>query len=147
MSEKSVPGIERRKYIRLNEENLLVCELVSPGEFEHETAGEKLYVFTKNLGEGGVLFESDIFFEIGAMLKFEIDIPEWGDGKFEDRKSGASSIKKPFVAIGKVVRAEEIGRHRFDVGVVFAAVDSGQKLALQKYLEMARNRSSDGNKS
>ncbi|NTV29820.1 MAG: hypothetical protein HGA80_07055 [Candidatus Omnitrophica bacterium] len=128
---------DRRKYVRLSEEDLIVCETFSAGTFEQQKSSDKFYAFTKNLGEGGILFESDVFFDIGVMLKLEIDIPGWEKYKAEFYKGDAPSGRKPFVVLGKVVRVEDIGGGRFDIGVVFMAVDGGHKMALHKYVEQS----------
>ena len=135
---------ERRKYVRISEEDLIVCDPFGAGAFQQQQSGEKLYAFTKNLGEGGILFESDIFFEMGSMLKLEIDIPGWEKYKSELCKGETMPGSKPFVVLGKVVRVEDIGGGRYDIGVVFIAVDGGQKLALHKYVEQAGKNKNKG---
>lgn len=137
MAENQYQGKDRRKFVRLTEEDLIVCEPFEAGSFEHSKTGDKFYAFTKNLGEGGILFESDTFFEMGSLLKLEIDIPGWEKYKSEFNKSDGPCAQKPFVVLGKVVRIEDIGGGRFEIGAAFSAVDSGQKTALHKYVEQS----------
>lgn len=135
MPESEFNGKDRRKYVRLSEEDLIVCEPFSSEAFEQQRNVEKFYAFTKNLSEGGILFDSDTFFEMGTLLKLEIDIPGWEKYKAEFFKGEGPSGRKPFVVLGKVTRIEDIGGGRFEIGVAFTAVDSGHKMALHKYVE------------
>jgi hypothetical protein len=137
MPRRELRGKERRKFVRLSEEDLILCELFSAGTLEQQPAVGKFYAFTKNVGEGGILFESDMFFDMGTLLKLEIDIPGWEKYKTEFCKGDAPTGSHPLVVLGKVVRVEDIGGHRYDIGVAFTAVDSGHKLALHKYVEKA----------
>lgn len=128
---------ERRKYFRLFEENVLTCELFSAAAFGSAKLNQ-VHTFTKSLSEGGILFESDVIFNIGAVLKLQIALPGWEKFKPEFYKSEGATSRKPLVVLGRVVRVEEVGPKRYDIGVLFGAVDSGHKLALKKYLEHAR---------
>ena len=133
-------GKDRRRYVRLSEEDLIVCEPFSEESIEPQKAADKFYAFTKNLGEGGILFESDTFFDLGSPLKLEIDIPGWEKYRAEFFKGDEHPGRKPFVVLGKVVRVEDIGGGRYEIGLAFTAVDSGNKLALHKYVEKIWNK-------
>jgi len=127
---------ERRKYARIHEEDVLVCE-----PFDASALGGKIgkgrHAFTKSLSEGGILFESAQIFPIGTLLKLELDLPGWEKYKPEFRKHDALPGRLPLVVLGKVVRIEDIGGGEFDIGVLFVALDTGHKLALKKYVARA----------
>ncbi len=137
MTQKNMVKDERRKYFRLLEEDVLTCELFSAAAFG-STNANKIHTFTKSLSEGGILFESDVMFDIGAVLKLQIDLPGWEKFKPEFYKSEGPTSRKPLIVLGKVVRVEVVSAGRYDIGVLFSAVDSGHKLALKKYLDRAR---------
>jgi len=124
--------MERRRYARIDEEDLLVCEPFDPTDFSGSVA-RRIRAFTKSVSENGILFEADQSFSVGMLLKLQIDIPGWEKYKAEFYKADVSSRHQPLVVLGKVVRIEDIGEGRFDIGVAFTAVDSGHRLALQKF--------------
>jgi hypothetical protein len=95
---------------------------------------KRMHAFTKSLSEGGILFGSDEAFEIGSLLKLELDIPGWEKFKPEFYKGNKPSGRQPLIVLGKVVRIEDVGKGQFDIGVAFTAMDQGHKLALKKYL-------------
>jgi hypothetical protein len=132
---KIYSGKERRKYVRVDEEDLVVCEPYDIHTFGG-SGSTRLSAFTKNLSEGGILFESDTIFDIGMVLRLEIDIPGWEEFKPES-KGSASSGRQPLIVLAKVVRVEDLGGGFFDIGVAFTAVDSDHQVALRKYLERA----------
>ena len=131
---KEQPGSERRKFTRVAEEDLLICEPFDTTAFGGDMK-KRVHVFTKSLSEGGILFESMEIFEIGALLKLQLDIPGWEKYKVEFYKGAAPSGSHPLVVLARVVRVEDLGGGNFDIGVAFMALDSGHKLALKKYLE------------
>ncbi len=135
--QKKYEGDDRRRYVRIDEEDLLICEPFDPAAFGGATKKRK-HVFTKSLSEGGILFESDELLSIGSLLSLQIDLPGWERYKAEFYKATVLPGKNPFVVLGKVVRVEDIGGNRYDIGVAFAAIDSGHKLALKKYMENKR---------
>jgi hypothetical protein len=132
---KQQPGIERRKFVRVAEEDLLICEPFDAAVFGGDIK-KRVHVFTKSLSEGGVLFEAGQIFEIGALLKLQLDIPGWEKYKVEFYKGNAPSGRDLLVALARVVRVEDLGGGNFDIGVAFVALDSGHKVALRKYLEL-----------
>lgn len=131
---KEFEGTDRRRYARVNEEDLLVCEPFDVTALVG-APGQKSHAFTKSLSEGGILFESGTPFSLGSLLKLQIDIPGWEKYKAEFVKSDVPSGRHPFVVLGKVVRVEDVGGGIHDIGVVFLAVDSGHRFALKKYIQ------------
>ena len=131
---KQNAGPERRKFLRIQEEDVLVCEPFDAAKLGG-VSGRRAHVLTKDLSEGGLLFESGESFAIGALLKLQVDIPGWEKFKVGFRNIDEPSGRHPLVVLGKVVRVEDVGGGNFDIGVAFMALDSGHKLALKKYLD------------
>ncbi len=61
-------GPERRKLLRIQEEDVLVCEPFDASVLRGGS-GKQRHVVTKDLSQGGLLFESRESFEIGTILK------------------------------------------------------------------------------
>lgn len=97
----------------------------------------KKYVGTKDLSEGGILFQSDILFPIGTYIKLQFYVHDWEKHKIEFYKE-EDFEKGPFTVIGKVVRDELVAPGRFDIGIEFIAVDMGHKQALRNYIKKIR---------
>ncbi len=133
---KQNAGPERRKFLRVHEEDVTVCEPFDASTLSGASR-KRVHVITKDLSQGGLLFESGEAYAIGAILKLEVGIPGWEKFKQEFFKADALSGRHPLVVLGKVVRVEDVGGGNYDIGVVFMALDSGHKIALQKYLEQA----------
>lgn len=131
---KKYSGIERRRYVRIPDKDLLSREPFSLKGFD-EKGFYKKYASTRDMSEGGVLFTSDICFAIGTFLKLEIDVPGWEELKVGFYQEKDLLLHEPFTVIGKVVRVELVGRERYDVGISFVAVDSGHQAALKKYIK------------
>lgn len=132
---KARSGMERRKFTRVVEEDLLICEPFDAVAFGGDIK-RRAHVFTKSLSEGGILFESSEIFEIGALLKLQLDIPGWEKYKVEFYKGDAPSTRDLLVALARVVRVEDLGGGNYDIGVAFVALDTGHRAALKKYLEL-----------
>ena len=64
-----------------------------------------------------------------------MDIPGWNKYRNECCKTDVISSHQPLVILDKVMRIEEVGEGRYDIGVAFTAVDSDHRLALKKYFE------------
>ena len=54
---KKYSGTERRRFIRVNEEDLVVCEPFDTADFNGSIA-QRTHTFAKSLSENGILFES-----------------------------------------------------------------------------------------
>ena len=132
---KEQPDQERRKFTRVAEEDLLICEPFDASAFGGDMK-KRVHVFTKSLSEGGILFESTEIFPIGSLLKLQLDIPGWEKYKVGFYKGNTPSGSHFLVVLARVVRVEDLGGGIFDIGVAFVALDSGHKLALKKYLEL-----------
>ena len=79
---KPYHGPERRRYIRIPEEDLLSHEPLKVKSFDIEGSHKK-YASTKDLSEGGILFRSDVLFPIGTYIKLEFYVHDWEKHKIE----------------------------------------------------------------
>jgi hypothetical protein len=133
---KSYHGPERRRYIRIPERDLLSHEPLAIRSF-HADGVHKNYASTKDLGEGGILFQSDVLFPIGTYIKLQFYVHDWEKHKMEFYKE-EDLEKGPFTVIGKVVRDEVLSPGCFDIGIEFIAVDTGHRQALRTYIKKIR---------
>ncbi|MCK5579812.1 MAG: PilZ domain-containing protein [Candidatus Omnitrophica bacterium] len=127
---------ERRKYVRIENHDVLKCKRFTANDFGSSQDEEMVRAVLKDLGAGGVLFESDKKIDVGTVLKMEIDVSGWERFKSEFYKSDRMTRKEPLVVLANVVRVEvvEPGR-KYDIGVCFSAIDDGHQWALMKYVK------------
>jgi hypothetical protein len=131
---KRYSGGERRKFVRIPESHLVSRRRVKVLSFD----GLELHRITagmKDLSEGGVLFSSDRIFPIGAMLRLELDIPDWERYKMEFYQEQELVLRPGFSVLGRVIRVEEVSADVFDIGICFTAVEAGHKEALKRYVK------------
>lgn len=95
---------ERRKYYRMPVDHLLEFREYSLSEGQDNLKMSNL----KNISGGGVLFESDSVLPVGTLLKMKLKIPGWQKHKTEFLKHDRDSTAEPLVALGHVVRVEEM---------------------------------------
>ena len=132
----SYHGPERRRFIRIPEEDLLSREPMEVKSFDAEGSHKK-YAGTKDLSEGGLLFQSDVLIPMGTYVKLQFYVHDWEKHKVQFYKQ-EDLEKGPFTVIGKVVRDELVAPGRFDIGVEFIAVDTGHRQALRNYIKKIR---------
>lgn len=129
-------GSERRRYVRLPGEYVLRYEKYSLSKVKLESPEKKIDTVTKNISAGGVLFETKTKFELGSLLKIELDAPGWESYKAEFYKSDATSHRVPIVTLASVVRVEVVvPGSTYDIGVCFVGIDDGHQWALLKYVD------------
>ena len=123
---------ERRKYYRMPVDHLLEFREYCLSEGQDNLKLSNL----KNISGGGVLFESDSVLPVGTLLKMKLKIPGWQKHKTEFLEYDRDSSIEPLVALGHVVRVEEIedGKN-YEIGVFFECVDDDHRNALIKYIE------------
>ena len=123
---------ERRKYYRMPVDHLLEFREYSLSEGQDNLKLSNL----KNISGGGILFESDSVLPVGTLLKMKLKIPGWQRHKTEFLKHDRDSTTEPLVALGHVVRVEEMedGKN-YEIGVFFECVDDDHRNALIKYIE------------
>jgi PilZ domain len=121
--------IENRLYVRIKQNAILTCEkyVFPPG------TDTTLQASAKNVSSGGLLFESPVVYAIGDTLRIELSLPGWEKCKVEFYKGG-DSYSKPLLALASVVRVEALENGRFEIGAKFCALDAGDQMALDKYL-------------
>jgi len=124
-------GEERRKYVRITYESVVECEKFSIPR-NHESVRE---FNIKNISAGGVLFESFEKYEIGDILKIKISAQGWEKYLSEFYKPERLSVSEPIVALGKVVRIEDLGNGNFDIGVEFIGIDEMHRKAFDKFIK------------
>ncbi|MCD4780383.1 MAG: PilZ domain-containing protein [Candidatus Omnitrophica bacterium] len=127
---------ERRKYIRIPSQNILYLKKFSVRDLTVDKRIErKIEAITKNLSVGGVLFDSDIKYSLGSLLKIELNLPGWEKFKNEFYRFDKTSRSEPLIVLANVVRLEVIIPEKsYEIGVCFSAIDTGHRWALMKYI-------------
>lgn len=90
----------------------------------------------KDVSAGGLLLSSAREYPLGTLLKLEVKIPGWGKhqntfGPPLDKET------RPLVAVGQVVRVEQIDPSGFELGIKFLNVYPDDWSALLKFIEAA----------
>ena len=125
-------GRERRKYFRLNRDCVVKCEKYS---IPRNPDSERLLGKARNISSGGILFESKHRFELGDILRLEIEAAGWEKYSAEFYKQDKVAQSKPLMVLGTVVRSELLSDGRYDIGIAFSGIDEGHRWALLKYLK------------
>ena len=122
-------GRERRKFKRLPKSASLKVQVLA---YEEKPAQDvTLY---KDLSGGGMLFESEIPYEKGTLLKIQAMVPGWG-GYIRNFKRSEDNEKKTLVTVAEVVRVEAMAEKGFEVGVRFVNIYENDHRALIEYIE------------
>ncbi len=123
--------VERRKYIRIDMQSVVKCEEFSiPRDLS--TQSDAVY---KNISAGGILFESDKKYGVGDVLRLEISASGWEKYVSEFYKPDKLSISSPIIAVARVVRIEDIGNGKYDIGISLVGIDEEHRRALDKYIK------------
>ncbi len=90
----------------------------------------------KDVSGGGLLLSTPREYPLGTLLKLEVRIPGWGrhQNAFDpvsDRET------RPLVAVGQVVRVEQMDTGGFELGIKFLNVYPDDWVALLKFIEAA----------
>ncbi|PJB78598.1 MAG: hypothetical protein CO090_06610 [Acidobacteria bacterium CG_4_9_14_3_um_filter_49_7] len=126
-------GSERRKFKRLPKSASLKVQRLS---FEDQPAQHvTLY---KDLGGGGMLFESEVAYEKGTLLKIQAMVPGWG-GYIRNFKRTEDNEKHALVTVAEVVRVEAINGKSFEIGVHFVNIYENDHRALIEYVDSMTN--------
>ena len=120
---------ERRKFKRLSKRASLKVRTLA---YESEPA--QLVTLYKDLGGGGMLFESERPYPEGTLLKIQAMIPGWG-GYIRNFKQTQDNEKHALVAVAEVVRAEKRLEKGFEVAVRFINIYENDHRALIEYIE------------
>lgn len=90
----------------------------------------------KDVSGGGILLDSPQEHPLGTLLKLEVHLPGWGR---HQKGFGSPSDKevRPLVAVGQVVRVEQLDAGGFELGIKFLNVYPDDWAALLKFIEAA----------
>ena len=84
----------------------------------------------------GLLIESSEPYGIGTVLNLKISVPEWKKFRPGFLRYDWTSAPEPLVALGRVVRVEEILSGRlYEIGVAFTGMDEIEQGALGRLLD------------
>ncbi|NOY23783.1 MAG: PilZ domain-containing protein [Acidobacteria bacterium] len=124
-----VKGSERRKFKRLPKSASLKVQVLAYKEQDAQDV--TLY---KDLGGGGMLFESKVPYQKGILLKIQAMVPGWG-GYIRNFKRTEDNEKHALVTVAEVVRVEAMEEKGFEVGVHFVNIYENDHRALIEYIE------------
>ena len=120
---------ERRQYQRIPLEASLSFQELS--FHKGESPATSSY---KDVSGGGLLVESARAFPLGTLLKLELRVPGWG--RYQNHFGPVHEAEvRPLVALGKVVRVEQMDSGGYELGVKFQNVYPDDLNALVKFLE------------
>lgn len=129
--------MERRRFIRIQARYMLRHEKYS---LKADQDRKAVAGVVKNYSGDGALFESKTKYDIGDILKLEIDIPGWDKFKTEFYKEKRTSASEPIVVLASVVRVEVmVPDDLYDIGVFFVGIDKGHQGALIKQINTRLN--------
>lgn len=123
---------ERRQYKRIP-----LGATVSFQELSFSKIMESANSISKDVSSGGLLITSTREYCLGTLLKLEVDVPGWGK---HQKSFGTASDKdqRALVAVGQVVRVEQMESGEFELGIKFLNVYPDDWTALQSFVEAAR---------
>ncbi len=104
----------KRRFLRINFISHIQIRRI--GFDDHVLASKAI---SKNLSVAGILFESDMFFEIGTRIELNVPMPHAGKG---------------ISVIGTVVRVEVFHSNQYEIGVSFLEMDTQSKNEISRYL-------------
>ena len=122
--------VEQRKFVRIRISNSVKHVKFNLGGNVVDTPVS----LTKDLSAGGVLFESTRIYEIGDIIRLEIDVPGWEKFKPEFYKPHLSK-SEPVIVLVKVVRVVFKDIDVYDIAASFVGIDDGHQMALAKYIK------------
>lgn len=87
----------------------------------------------RDVSGGGILLSSPRQLPLGTLMKVEIRLPGWG--KHQNRFGPASEAElRPLVAVGQVVRVEQIEADDYELGIKFLNIYPDDQAALLKFI-------------
>ena len=88
----------------------------------------------KDVSGGGLLVDSPRVYSLGTLLKLELRVPGWG--RYQNHFGPVQDAEgRPLVALGMVVRVEQLDSGGYELGVKFQNVYPDDLEALVKFLE------------
>lgn len=122
-------GQERRHYRRIPMEAALSFQELSFHKGEAPAVSSY-----RDVSIGGLLVESPRVYALGTLLKLEIRVPGWG--RFQNHFGPVQDAEvRPLVALGMVVRVEQLDSGGYELGVKFQNVYPDDLEALMKFVE------------
>ncbi len=119
---------ERRQYRRIPLE-----ASVSFQELSFHKGEEPAQSSYRDVSVGGLLLESPRSYALGTLLKLEIHVPGWG--RYQNHFGPVQDIEsRPLVALGTVVRIEQLDEGGFELGIKFQNVYPDDLAALMKFV-------------
>lgn len=103
-------------------------ELSFSGEIE---PSESVYL---DVSGGGLLLASPREFPLGTLLKLDIRVPGWGKHQASFAPAADKDLR-PLVAVGQVVRVEQLDAGGFELGIKFVNVYPDDQAALFKFVD------------
>jgi hypothetical protein len=120
---------ERRNYRRIPLEASLSFQELS--FHKGEAPATSSY---KDVSGGGLLLDSPKPYPMGTLLKLELRVPGWG--RYQNHFGPTQDADaRPLVALGMVVRVEQMDTGAYELGIKFQNVYSDDLEALTKFLE------------
>jgi len=120
---------ERRNYRRIP-----MGATVAFQELSFSTDPEPATSVYGDISAGGLLLASAKLIPLGTLLKLELKVPGWG--KHQGRFGPAQDQDlRPLVAVGQVVRVENLEEGDYELGVKFLNVYPDDQEALRKFVE------------
>ncbi len=87
-----------------------------------------------DISGGGLLLNSAREMPLGTLLKLELRVPGWGKHQNHFGPSHEADLR-PLVAVGQVVRVEQLDSGEYELGVKFLNVYPDDQAALLKFIE------------
>jgi len=88
----------------------------------------------RDVSAGGLLLDSPRAYPLGALLKLELRVPGWG--RYQNHFGPVQEAEvRPLVALGMVVRVEQMDAGDYELGIKFQNVYPDDLEALVKFLE------------
>ena len=120
---------ERRQYRRIPLEASLSFQELS--FHKGEAPASSSY---RDVSAGGRLLDSPRAYPLGALLKLELRVPGWG--RYQNHFGPVQEAEvRPLVALGMVVRVEQMDAGDYELGIKFQNVYPDDLEALVKFLE------------
>jgi len=123
---------ERRRFPRINKNSTVEFK-----ELEFPISKEGFFTsHILNISANGVIFEAEKKFSIDTMLQLRINLIGWHKEKNDFYKFDETAVSEPLLAIGRVVRIEELKKAKsYKIGVEFINLNEDDKEALISFIQ------------
>lgn len=122
---------ERRQYRRVP-----LGASVSFQELRFGLGSEALEASYRDVSSGGLLIGSPRNVALGTLLKLQVEVPGWDPdaGRYGPAKDQPN---RPLVAVGQVVRVEQLDNDSYELGIKFLNVHPDDWATLRAFLDKA----------